>query len=183
MIFSARAIQPDDIPPLIDYWLDASEEFLRGMGADIHKIPPREEWEKMLREQISQRLDKKKSYCIIWLADNKPVGHSNVNKIVFGEEAYMHLHLWNAGIRKAGMGAEFLKLTIPIFFKDLQLENLYCEPYALNPAPNKTLAKLGFRFIKEYITTPGWLNFEQPVNLWLLTREDFKNIYEHRTGV
>ena len=44
------------------------------------------------------------------------------------------------------------------------LENLYCEPYALNLAPNGTLLKLGFKLVKQYETTPGSINFYQKVN-------------------
>ncbi len=171
---SVREIQTDDIPPLINYWLSAGEEFLRGMGADPAKIPPKDEWEKMLLEQISQSYEEKKAYCIIWLAGGEAVGHSNVNKIIYGQEAYMHLHLWKSASRKTGWGTSFLKMTLPLFFENLKLKTLYCEPYALNTAPNKVLEKLGFDFIKTYITTPGYLNFEQPVNRWQLSRDKFR---------
>ena len=112
---------------------------------------------------------------MIWQMDNEPIGHCNVNKIKFGEEAYMHLHLWNSDGRKKGMGAELVKMSLPYFFEKLELKKIYSEPYALNPAPNKTLVKAGFTFVKEYITTPGFLNFEQPVNLWELTYEQFND--------
>jgi hypothetical protein len=59
---------------------------------------------------------------------------------------------------------------------DIPLKKLFCEPYALNPAPNKTLEKIGFEFVKEYITTPGWINFEQPVKLWMMDFEKFKTL-------
>lgn len=64
-------------------------------------------------------------------------------------------------------------MTLPYFFNKLQLKRLYCEPYALNPAPNKTLEKVGFTFVKEHLTIPGSLNFEQPAKLWELTYNDF----------
>ncbi|HWY34787.1 MAG TPA: GNAT family protein, partial [Nitrosopumilaceae archaeon] len=108
------------------------------------------------------------------LLNNKNIGHSNVNKIVFGEEAHMHLHIWSEDVRKKGVGAELVKLTIPYFFENLKLKKLYCEPYALNQAPNKTLQKVGFEFVKKYRTTPGWLNFEQEVNLWVIYPDKFK---------
>src|SRR5262245_21692548 len=114
------------------------------MGVDLKKMPVREEWEKMLSQQLSQPYEKKTSYCIVWLIDGTPAGHSNVNKIVFGEEAYMHLHLWVAGARKKGMGAEFVRMALPWFFEKMRLKKLFCEPYALNPAPNRTLEKVGF---------------------------------------
>jgi RimJ/RimL family protein N-acetyltransferase len=168
-----RELQISDIDFIIQYWLNAEPEFLTGMGVDLSKIPGENEWRKMLTEQTELSYEEKKSYCIIWLQDGKPVGHSNINKIIFGKEAFMHLHLWNATARNKGNGFAFLKMTLPYFFKNYHLKKLYCEPYALNPAPNKMMAKIGFRFVKEYITTPGWINFEQPVKLWELRYEDF----------
>ncbi len=170
---SVRELKEIDIPSIINYWLSSDTEFLSGMGADINKIPAKKNWEKMLAEQLSQSYKGKKSYCIIWLVNDEPVGHSKVNKIIFGEEAYMHLHLWKSDKRQQGIGAALVKLTLPWFFNNLQLKKIYCEPYALNPAPNKTLEKVGFTFIKEYITIPGSLNFEQPVKLWELKYEDY----------
>lgn len=163
---SVREIQESDIPHLINYWLTATDEYLLSLGADPAKMPSREEWIAMLTEQIKTGYADKKAYAIIWLLDGRPVGHSNVNKIIFGQEAYMHLHLWDPSLRKTGYGLQFVKMGIPYFFKNLQLKKLYCEPYALNPAPNKTLPKAGFRFVRSYITVPGYLNFKQEVNLW-----------------
>ena len=146
------------------------------MGVDMNKMPTRQKWKEMLLEQLSQSYEEKKSYCIIWLVNGKPIGHSNINKIIFGEEAYMHLHIWYADVRKKGFGTAFIKMTLPWFFEKYKLKKLYCEPYALNPAPNKILEKAGFKFVKEYVTTPGWLNFEQPVKLWIMNYNNFKNI-------
>lgn len=172
-VLSVREMQQPDIEHIVQYWLGADEKFLKGMGADIKKIPAREEWISMLTQQLQQSYNQKQSYCLIWLHNSLPVGHSNVNKIFFGKEAYMHLHLWTAHVRQKGMGTELVKKGLPFFFNNLQLQKLYCEPYALNPAPNKTLQKAGFTFLKKYSTIPGFLNFEQEVNLWELTKEDF----------
>jgi RimJ/RimL family protein N-acetyltransferase len=131
----------------------------------------------MLSEQISQAYEVKQSYCIIWLHNNQPIGHSNVNQIVFAQEAYMHLHIWKQYERQKGIGTTLVQQTLPYFFKNLQLQMLYCQPYALNPAPNKTLPKLGFEFVKQYKTVPGWIGFEQDVNLYQLTKEKFEKLY------
>jgi len=168
---SVRELQENDIEHIIQYWLEADESYMKGMGVDTSKIPGREQWKEMLQQQLGQGYEEKQSYCIIWLADGKPVGHSNINKIKFGEEAYMHLHLWKPGARQKGWGTAFVKMTIPYFFRNYRLKKLYCEPYALNMAPHKTMKKLGFEFINEYITTPGWINFEQPVKLWMMSDE------------
>ena len=171
---SVREMQETDIPLIIGYWMEADPSFLEGMGVDLGKLPSKEEWMKMLGQQLEQSYEEKKSYCMIWLVNGEAVGHSNVNKIIYGDEAYMHLHLWNTGERKKGFGVELVKKTLPYFFENLGLKKLLCEPYSLNPAPNKTLEKIGFTFIKQYVTTPGWINFEQPVNRWELSLESYK---------
>jgi len=163
---NVREIQQSDITLIIDYWLNSDSKYLANMGADISKVPDRLLWTQMLEEQLQQDYPIKKSYCLIWEVDGKPIGHSNVNKIVFGQEAYMHLHIWYDEYRNKGLGVQFIKMGLPWFFKNLQLLKIYCEPYALNNAPNKTVEKAGFKLVKEYITTPGSLNFEQPVKLW-----------------
>lgn len=178
-VLSVRELQEKDINPITHYWLSAEKSFMEGMGVDVTKIPSKEKWNEMLAEQIKQTYEQKKSYCIIWELNGKAIGHSNINKIIFGEEAYMHLHIWLKDIRKEGLGTAFIRMTIPLYFEKYKLKRLYCEPYALNPAPNKTLAKMGFEFMKEYITIPGWLNFEQPVSLWMMSYEKFLKIYRN----
>jgi len=173
---SVREMQESDIELITQYWLQADPSFLTGMGVDLSKVPLKGEWIQMLKEQLSQPIEEKKSYCIIWLDGGIPIGHSNVNKIKFGEEAYMHLHLWKISKRKKGFGSDLVRKTLPYFFEKLKLKKLYCEPFALNPAPNKTLEKIGFSFEKEYLTTPGWLNFEQPVKRWVLNREQYERM-------
>ena len=175
-LLSVREIEQGDIESITNYWLNSDPVFLQGMGVDLTKVPAREPWKEMLTEQLNQSYQEKKSYCTTWLVDGVAIGHCNVNKIIFGEEAYMHLHIWQNENRTRGMGTALVKMSLPLFFNNLLLKKIYCEPYSLNPAPNKTLEKLGFEFVKTYTTTPGWINFEQQVNLWELNYENFKSI-------
>jgi RimJ/RimL family protein N-acetyltransferase len=165
---SVREMQASDIPLIIQYWMESTPAHLEGMGVDLAKMPTKAFWEEMLHAQLAQSMQEKKSYCIIWLQDDQPIGHSNVNQIIFGEQAFMHLHLWRQAVRQQGMGSTLVQMTIPYFFKNLQLQRLYCAPYAHNPAPNKTLARVGFTFLESKVATPGFINFEQEINVWVL---------------
>lgn len=176
MNLSVREIQEQDIPLLVAYWTTAEPDFLKAMGVDLAKMPSASDFTGMLVNQLNTPIELKRSYCMIWELDGKAVGHSNTNPTVFGEEATMHLHLWQAQNRAGGLGLAFVKLTVPQFFSNLKLKRLFCEPYALNPAPNRTLEKAGFEFVKEYITIPGSLNFEQPVKRWQMTCERLKSL-------
>lgn len=172
-LLSVRAIETKDIPLITKYWLESEPDFLIGMGVDLNKLPTKEGLRQMLEKQMSLAIDKKPSYALIWEYNHKAIGHCNVNGIKFGEEAFMHLHLWNIDKRQKGIGSLLVKKSVEIFFKELKLQQIFSEPYALNPAPNKTLKKLGFDFVKKYTTIPGSLNFEQEVNRWKIEKSKF----------
>ncbi len=166
----------DDIEHFIRYWVDASPEHLEGMGVDVSKRPTREQVEQLVKSQICLPMEEKKAYFLAWVKNGYPVGSAHVNQIAWGEQAFMHLHLWNSKNRQKGMGCELVKQSLSFFFENLKLKQLFCEPYALNPAPNKTVEKLGFTFVKQHTTIPGASNFEQAVNLWKLTKEQYQKI-------
>jgi [ribosomal protein S5]-alanine N-acetyltransferase len=174
---TVRQLSLTDHETIVDYFLQADNEFLLSMGVDAVKLPSKQEWLAILNSNFYLPPEQKQFFYIIWLLDDQPVGHSNINKIVFGEEAYLHLHLWQQDKRQKGLGTAFLKRTIPYFFDTFQLKNLFCEPSASNPAPNKALEKLGFDFIRSYDTTPGWINFFQTVNRWCLFRKKYEALF------
>ncbi len=173
MEISVREIESRDIDLLLDYWYNSSEEHFLKMGADNSKLPSRNEFYSILEQQITTPIQEKKSYALIWEENGVQIGHTNANNILFGKEAFMHLHVWDTSKRKKGLGNNLIKKSLPFYFKNLEIETLFCQPYALNLAPNKTLEKVGFEFVKEYVTIPGSINFEQKVNLWKMTRDQF----------
>ena len=90
---SVREMRQNDIEFIVDYFLQASPEFLKGMGADKDKLPSRSVWIKKLESELIKPYPSKEFYYIIWLLDGIPVGHSNINHIDYKNTAKMHLHL------------------------------------------------------------------------------------------
>jgi RimJ/RimL family protein N-acetyltransferase len=175
-MLSVREITEQDIELLADYWFTADDAFLLGMGVDLAKMPTREAFTKRLGEQIGTPYKERKAYCIIWLLEGKPLGHNNVNEIVFGQKAHVHLHMWKADVRQKGLGPQFMKMALPFYFENLKLKVLYCEPSATNPAPNKALPKVGFEFVKEYKSVPSDICSEQLIRQWQMTYEKYKSL-------
>src|SRR5207253_10446954 len=91
---SVREIGPNDVQNIVDYWTKNEPAHLIAMSVDLKKVPAAESLSSMLSEQAGLAYPQKQSYCTIWEINGKPVGHCNVNKIKFGEEAHMHLHFW-----------------------------------------------------------------------------------------
>ena len=173
MKLSVREWKINDIEKIVNYWHSLSPKYLKTLGADKSKFPYKEEWKKKLSSEFLKPKEQQNFYYIIWLIDEAPVGHSNIDHIKFGRSAHMHLHLWLSEKRKRGIGYEFLTKSIPYFFDLFELDKLYCEPYAYNEAPNRTVKKLGFEIVKEYETTPGWNTFYQKVNKYKMTKKSF----------
>ncbi len=180
---SARELQLDDIELIADYWVQADGEHLVGMGVDISKRPARSDIVAALSHQLKKPIGQRQSYGTIWEVGGEPVGHCNVNKIVFGLEAHMHLHLWHASRRHRGLGPALIQCSLPFFFEQLQLQDLYCEPYAMNTAPNRALEKAGFEFVQQYVTLPGAINFVQKVKRWRMSRARYLACVHAERGV
>ena len=173
-----RELGAKDVDPIIRYFLQADHGFLREMGVEPKKLPHADDWRSLMLEDLDRSRPHKKFYYLIWELEGCPVGHSNINKIIFGNEAYLHLHLWEPGKRRSGYGTDFVRESICRYFENFDLQKLFCEPSAMNPAPNRTLAKIGFELVKKYDTTPGWINFHQTVNRWVLSKEKWLQWFE-----
>lgn len=164
---SIRELRSADIPGILDYWFTADRDYLKALGVDASKLPARDDFRKMLESQLSVPYEEKKVYALVWLLNDVAIGHSNLNPLKFGEHAWMHLHLWSAEYRMKGLATELIRLSLPLYFRNFRLREIYCEPYSLNPAPHRVLEKSGFVFEKEYVTIPGSICFEQPVKRWV----------------
>lgn len=180
---SIRELEPSDVDLIIDYFLNADHEFLIGMGVEPEKLPDRKVWREILLEDLERSVPDKKFYYLIWELDGSSIGHSNINGIVFGDKAFMHLHLWDPAKRRKGNGSYFIRECIARYFGKFNLRTLFCEPYANNPAPNRIMSGIGFEFLEKYDTTPGWINFHQTVNRWALTRNKWQQLSIQDTGL
>lgn len=176
MKLAVREITLSDTGKIVDYFIDATPDFITGMGVEINKLPKKGAWIQTLKSELTKPYKEKKLYYIIWLLDEEVVGHSNINHIEFGKVATMHLHVWDKGLRKSGLGSKFLRMTIPLYFQNLKIEKLICEPYSQNIPPNRTLKKFGFDLIRTYETIPGPINYRQVVNRYELTKARFNEI-------
>ena len=79
----------------------------------------------------------------------------------------MHLHIVHPEPRAAGLGTRFVGLTAAHYCDVLQLNRLYCEPNAFNVAPNRTLQRAGFRYVRSRQCRPAPINTYQTTTVWL----------------
>jgi RimJ/RimL family protein N-acetyltransferase len=175
LLMSVLSVRPwkdeVDAQNVVDYYLEKTDEEYLTMGIDKTKLLSKENWTKLLLTEL-QKNDKKneKMFIVIWELDKKSIGHSMINDLEFGKFGFCHLHMWDSTQRKKGMGEYFMIESLKIFFEAFEFQEIFCTPKSTNPAPNKCLQKIGFQFIEKQIKTPGYIQFEQEVNLYSIDK-------------
>ncbi len=96
---SVRELRKDDILSIINYWSNNDAAYYESMGVDLNKLPQADQLAEMLLIQIATPVENKNSYCMIWECNGRAIGHCNLNPVSFGQEAHMHLHMWQGGNR------------------------------------------------------------------------------------
>jgi ribosomal-protein-alanine N-acetyltransferase len=179
ILISMQGIEEIDVRPfssreeyelMLDYFYKADEPFLRGMGVDRLKLPQRDKWLDALLVDHEKPDKERDRFYLVWIFRGQRIGHSSINNIIHGTEAFIHLHLWNSQLRRGGLGTEFVRRSANFYFERFNLKKLVCEPWADNLAPNRVLEKLGFAFVRRYRTIPGVITYEQDVNRYELRR-------------
>ena len=159
MQIEVREMTIEEAPAVVDYFHSSTPEHLETLGVDPTRLPPINEWIARLERDFGDPASKRRGFLVSWLVDDDLVGFSSCDKIEFGEQANMHLHVVRPSQRQLGIGTNCVRQSVEIFFENLQLKRLFCEPNAFNIGPNRTLQKAGFTYVKTYMTNPGPLNY------------------------
>jgi RimJ/RimL family protein N-acetyltransferase len=160
----------DEVAVRVDYFHDSSDDHLLRLGVDRSLLPTRADWLAFYEGDYARPVDERANCSLIWELDGTTVGFSSADRIVFGSEAYMHLHILDPSERRAGLGAQFVRLSAAEYFRVLRLERLFSEPNALNVVPNRALQRAGFRYVLTHEATPSPINFPQVTTRWVLDR-------------
>lgn len=159
-----------ELPLVVDYFLNASDGYLRGMGVDPSKLLERDDWIELLDADVHKPDADRAFFYLAWVEGDDLIGHCNINQIEFGQRAYMHLHVWSSTKRRHGVGRRLVRASLDLFMDRFKLQMLCCEPFADNPAPHRVLERVGFRDMGTRTCVPGWINFHQTVRTWCYTR-------------
>jgi len=170
MTLTVREMMASEVDVIIQYFQDSTPEHLETLGVDPTRLPPVQSWRERLQRECTLPIEQRTMTLVIWLSDDQPVGFSTSDKIRYGEQAHMHLHVTEPERRHQGTGVECVRRSADIYFERLKLKRLFCEPNAFNVPPNRTLQKAGFKYLKTHMTVPGPLNFHQAVTRWVMER-------------
>ena len=169
-LLTVREMTLADVEIRIGYFHDASDQHLRTLGVSRELLPTREAWREFYREDDARSIEERLNFALVWEVDDRPVGFSSADRIVFGTEAFMHLHILRPERRRRGLGTDGVRQSALAYLEILQLDRVYCEPNAFNVAPNRTLQRAGFHYLFSHEATPSPINFPQVTTRWVLER-------------
>lgn len=167
---AVREMRLEEVGIRIGYFHGASDDHLRVLGVDRALLPTPEAWQASYKEDYARPLRERVHFSLVWELDGRPIGFSSTDRIVFGKQAFMHLHIIDPTRRREGLGTELVKESARIYFRALELKRLFCEPNAFNVAPNRTLQRAGFSYVVTHEATPSPINFPQVTTRWVLER-------------
>jgi RimJ/RimL family protein N-acetyltransferase len=170
MTITVRPMTLQETARTIDYFHSATTEHLEMLGVDPTRLPAALHWQQLHEQLFAQPVEQRSRFMVSWLESDQFIGFSTTDKIRCGHEANMHLHIVEPSLRNSGIGTRCVELSVELYFQTLELKQLFCEPNAFNVAPNRTLQRAGFKYVKTHMTVPGPLNFHQPVNRWVMRR-------------
>lgn len=179
---SIRLLTLNDIPHIVRYWHENSDENLVRMGADKNKLGSEEEFTQFLKNLCKAPLEKVNSCYMIWLIDNKLVGYNALKDIQHGDIAHMHLHMWDSEYRGKGYDAQFFSMAALEFYKLFNLKMILCEPRSSYHMPNKMLTKIDFKKWKTYVSTASELSLTSEVNSYIIDPQIARNFLNQATA-
>lgn len=168
---SIRPMEPADFAARVAYFHDATDDYLAMLGVDRARLPDRDEWQASFVANLSLPIEERSEYGVVWELGGVPVGFSTADRIRYGDEAHMHLHIVDPERRAVGLGAQLVRLTAAHYCAVFRLDRLYCEPNAFNVAPNRTLQRAGFRYMRSRECRPAPINTYQTTTIWLYQPE------------
>jgi RimJ/RimL family protein N-acetyltransferase len=166
----------DEVRVRIEYFHDAPDAHLLRLGVDRSLLPSPAEWYAFYERDQARPISERENYSLVWLLDDVIVGFSSTDRIEFGLQAFMHLHILDAPRRQSGLGSNFVRLSARHYVEALQLGRLFCQPNAFNVAPNRALQSAGFTYVKTLETTPSAINFPQAVTRWVWDPNDHPEV-------
>ncbi len=93
MSLTVREMTAAETGLIIDYFQKATPEFLETLGVDPTRLPPETLWRERMQGHVALPVEQRAAVLAVWLSDDRPVGFSTADKITFGEQANMHLHV------------------------------------------------------------------------------------------
>jgi hypothetical protein len=107
---SARPMRLDEVDLIIEYFHGASPEHLEMLGVDPTRLPERKQWKQRYEDDFARPIAERRAFLVVWQLDEASIGFSTADKIKYGVQANMHLHIVDPSFAVMGSSAHALAI-------------------------------------------------------------------------
>src|SRR5882672_4998655 len=87
----------EEVGVVIDYFHGACAEHPETLGVDPTRLPEPSKWRQLHEYEFAQPVERRRSFMVLWELEGRQIGFSSVDKLTYGKEAHMHLHVIHPG--------------------------------------------------------------------------------------
>ena len=138
---TVSALEHADITHILDYWYDASAEYLHALGVMPEKLPKRSKMAEMLARKVEHEVARPTILAI--RLKGVSIGVHELTHVEPGVSAVMHAHIWRAQDRGRGIGVISYVRAMERFFAAHGFQRIVFDTPAANSAANRIKQSLG----------------------------------------
>lgn len=166
-----RDLEPDDIPALVAYWVDADPAYLDFLGVDREKLGTADDIRQRFEAQIRTGDPDQERIAFVSTLDGVVTSYTNFH-FLSPEENYMHAHVIRPSARGKGMASSsFANLMRVVFEQFPRVEHLLLVTQPHNDRINHVLTKVGLTHERRWYDEPDGLPLPGWFNVFTLTRQ------------
>lgn len=146
---SVREFRLEDLPALVDYWLNTPEEVWIARGVDKSKIPSRERHYDGYQKAFAEKGGVPNQVTVLYRG--QPIGTHLLNNLIQNESGLFHAHFWDESSRGKGIAVFSYLMACDVFFKNLELKKIIFKTPKINIPPNRVKEKIGIPCIGDTV--------------------------------
>lgn len=152
-LIDVRDLELGDLQYILNYWFNSPAGFVESIGVDLAKMPTEIEMKEHLtkRLEVNSKLETSKLNALVILYGDKPIGFHTLVPVTAGDSGVFHAHIWQADMRKKGVGFYSYPKACMLFIERFNLQKIIFKTPEQNIGAIKVKEKLGIRCIGEEI--------------------------------
>ena len=159
MTLTVREMTAAETDLIVEYFLNSTPEHLEMLGVDPTRFPPAASWRERLRREAALPIEQRSAVLVIWLSDDQPIGFSTADKISFGEQANMHLHVIDLERRHQGIGADCVRRSVDLYFETIEAEAAFLRTARVQRGAQSHAAEGRFQVSQDAYDRAGAVQF------------------------
>jgi ribosomal protein S18 acetylase RimI-like enzyme len=185
-----REMALDEVGLAIDYFHGSTPEHLETLGVDPTRLPTRQDWRAWYAAEYDKPVQDRSTLLVIWELDGVAIGFSTADKIVYGEQAHMHLHIVDPQRRRSGIGSACVRETAELYFNAPNDADTSTSSHVSNrghaladvienrPKGASAWPSADARFSREG-SGPGYFTARCPRAVWHQHPDDLRDVWPH----